>query len=784
MENGKLEDQDSEVEEVNLQIAQLQGLAAELKAGLMGTIQELSVLKQRDGSLEDQMRNYQSDMEEKILGIKNSLNTFKEDLSAALSQIKEINSIHKEMQQGLELLSAQQRKTGIKDSLLIDGPKCFPGQQELSIIQHYFSSLPNGSAQNNATSVTTTSLEQNTGSPQQVWGTSRSSMWQEQRESRDTTDGQDTQENGKRQTAALELLESERVYVSYLSLLLKANITFNGSEAVHVKDKRPFPTSLRFLIQQHVELLHILQERVLKCQWRGIMGDVFMRLTSKESDFLDYYVAYLKELPECLSAINMYSAASLKAASLFEADITGDETRPPLHTLLLQPVQRIPEYLLLLQNLLKQTDAEHPDYYLLLVCIQQFRAFTGQYSHLLQHNEALLLQNRTELRRSAMKQFFRTVDCGVQAEEIGSPFPSSNGLLQHANQAKRSKQRFIEQMQCKRFQDWEAEPRRYDPPDNASLVSFYASEIDPRLKSPVLQSIPETDQEGPTEEQLPRKHLPQGSALANATGHFMLSGGAPSLEGLYEDGESLHNVTLFDNCSSASSDSSVDIAFVRCPKSYGREHYPGGSNSGSREGGFKYTNRGCVSPDEAALMCHRPLQAVQRKSKSLNGLQVDMSIVTDGSGLGDLAHSKGHSPHGSHQHAKVERQSSKGSANHKLQRSMSPLQRLDADSRTTTEQELQRDHDKEPTCQAWLEESRWRGGTEENGQAAFSERSRKQDQKGGFRSSFKKLFKKKSGGDGKDKGNEKSESQAYRDQEPAKTPRVPCLEDADKGTAV
>lgn len=35
----------------------------------------------------------------------------------------------------------------------------------------------------------------------------------------------------KRQRVALELLESERVYVSHLSLLLKANISFNGSEA-------------------------------------------------------------------------------------------------------------------------------------------------------------------------------------------------------------------------------------------------------------------------------------------------------------------------------------------------------------------------------------------------------------------------------------------------------------------------------------------------------------------------------------------------------------------------
>lgn len=54
------------------------------------------------------------------------------------------------------------------------------------------------------------------------------------------------------------------------------------------------------------------------------------------------------------------------------------------------------------QGLLKQTEAEHPDYYLLLVCIQQFRSFTAQYHHLLQHNQELLLHNRKEVKRSGL----------------------------------------------------------------------------------------------------------------------------------------------------------------------------------------------------------------------------------------------------------------------------------------------------------------------------------------------------------------------------------------------
>ncbi|KAG7462819.1 hypothetical protein MATL_G00188750 [Megalops atlanticus] len=783
MENGKPDDQEKDLDEMNLQIAQLQALTAELRSGLVGALEDLSTLKQRDSSLEEKIRGYQSDMEEKILGLRNSLNTFKEDLSAALSQIKEVNGRHRELQQSLELfhmevgrerVSVQQRK-GSKGDFASDGHKFLSSETELSVIQHYFASLPNSSPQRSTTSTQTTSSEQESACHQQQVGQSKSPVWRERRGSAENTEGQLAQENSKRQMAALELLESERVYVSYLSLLLKANITFNGSEAVHLKDKRPFPSSLRFLIQQHLELLHILQERVLKCQWQGIMGDVFMRLTSKESDFLDYYVAYLKELPECLSAVNMYSASSLKAAGLFEGDVIGNENRPPLHMLLLQPVQRIPEYLMLLQNLMKQTDSEHPDYYLLLICIQQFRAFTGQYSHLLQHNEELLLQNRKELKRSAMKQFFKTVDCGVQADEMGSPFPSGKALLQHASQVKRSKQRLLEQMQTKRFPDWEPEPRRYDTADGVTAVPFFTPDMDPRLKSAALQSIPETEQEVGSMEGLPCGRLPPGSsALADAMGEFLMSGEAAGLEGLYEDGDSLHNVSLFDNCSTASSDSSIDIAFVRCPKSHDRDPYAGGGGGGGagRDGGYKFPSRGCVSPDEAGLMRHRPLQAVQRKSKSLNGLQLDSTVVVDSSPA------KGHGSH-----AKLERQPSKGSASRKLQRSVSPPQKLEDEGRAAAEEELRRDHDKDSGGQPWVEQTRWRGGSE-NGQSAFSERSRKQDQKGGFRSSFKKLFKKKSGGDGKDKSNDKSESQTYSDNESMKTPRVTRLGDIDRGTAV
>ncbi|XP_029554526.1 rho guanine nucleotide exchange factor 33 isoform X6 [Salmo trutta] len=794
------------MEEANLEIAQLQSLVAELRTLLQGVLQDMAALQQRDSSLEERAQAHQRDLDDRIMGIRNSLNTFKEDLSSGLTQIKEISSRQKELQEGLEFLQSetgreirpvQQRKSS-KGDCHGEGHECLSNQTEHNVIQHYFASLPSISPHRSIASTQTSNSEQEaaSGLPQRVQ--SKSPVWTESKESRDDTDAQSASENNKRQMAALELLESERVYVSYLSLLLKANITFNSTEDLHTKDKRPFPSSLRFLIQHHLELLHTLQERVLKCQWQGIMGDVFMRLTSKESDFLDFYVSYLKELPECLSVVNMLTTTSLKAAGLFEGDINGDETtRPSLHTLLLQPVQRIPVYLQLLQTLLKQTDAEHPDYYLLLVCIQQVRAFTTQYAHLLQHNKELLLHNRKELKRSAsdpgsdlvfwstMKQFFKNVDCGnvMQANEMGSPYPTSNAILlslspyrEHANQVKRSKQRHLEQIQSRRFQDWESEAHHSDSP-----IPFFSPDTNPRLKPPGLQSIPEMG----SSEQLPGKRLAPGSALSDAQGEFLRPGDPPGLEGLYEDADSsLHNVSLFDHYSSASSDSSVDIAFVRCPKSHQavREVYNSGGSRGSRY--KQLPGRGCVSPGEAQMMQahHRPLQAAQRKSKSLNGLQLDSTVSGD-SGPGHLSdHLRGH---GAHQHAKLERQSSnkyhprssKGQSSNNSP--ISPPQHRAEPERqiAATDKELHNNnHNKDSGSPPWGEEPRWKAVA--NNHTPFSERSRKQE-KGGFRSSFKKLFKKKSGGGEK----EKTDSQNSSDHEAGKTPRVAHL-GIERGTAV
>ncbi|KAK2843812.1 hypothetical protein Q7C36_012027 [Tachysurus vachellii] len=708
MENKKTED--AHVDDPDLHMVQLQDLWAELKAGLRGVVQEISSLQQSNSHLEEKVSECHRDTAEKILSLRNKLNTLQEDTGTALSQISELSIRQKELQTDLNLLRSTQHSGKFsKGEELVEGHASPCSQTQLKLIQHYIASLPNNQILEPGVSDFKTPP--------------KAPLYRERRESRDLTE-QISQDMSQRQAAALGLLESERVYVSYLSLLLKANITYNGCENSNIKDKRLFPSSLRFLIQQHLELLHLLQERVLKSHWQGIMGDVFLRVTSKESDFLDNYVSYLKELPECLSAASLF----LKPVGLLEGDITGDETHPSLHTLLLQPVQRIPEYLRLLQSLLCQTESEHPDYYLLLVCVQHLRSFTSQYSNLLQHNQELLTNSHThnlcthkpdrmthtrkEFSRSSVKQLYK-VDY-----ENSSTYNSTSALtdLSHAQSRKKAAVR--------RYPDWEPESNRFHPD-----ISF-ASDSESRHKSTPsqLHRIPETDR--------------AGSALADAMGSFLP----------YRDGDS--------HCSSRShsTDSSIDIAFVSCSPSLNPDHQSHGRGQSSA-GGVYRPNRGCVSPDSTKI-----LQPVQRKSKSLNGLQLDS--------IDSPAH-----PVRSPIHPRLVRQSS---AKSRL-RNSSPERHHEPNTHTTAEELKQQLH-KDPGPPIW-EEFKWKGVSEEGDHAPLSERSRKEGK--GFRSSFKKLFKKKSGGESKvEKAVEKVEGQSNSELESGRSNRVRQPGDIDRGTAV
>lgn len=49
----------------------------ELREGLHAVLMELSELRQKDNGLEDKLQSHLTEVDDKIMGLKNSLNTFK-----------------------------------------------------------------------------------------------------------------------------------------------------------------------------------------------------------------------------------------------------------------------------------------------------------------------------------------------------------------------------------------------------------------------------------------------------------------------------------------------------------------------------------------------------------------------------------------------------------------------------------------------------------------------------------------------------------------------------------
>ncbi|KAJ3157753.1 hypothetical protein HDU89_000131 [Geranomyces variabilis] len=174
--------------------------------------------------------------------------------------------------------------------------------------------------------------------------------------------------SSKRSKIANEILESERRYVDSLIQLRK---TFfeplmaavgTPSEIIPRKTIQNVFSELPGLINVNTELLKQLENRLEAEPWSssdGFMGDIFLNL----APYLKMYSSYVKNFNNALTLVTE-NMARVPAFAQFIARQNADAELKglPLQSFLILPVQRIPRYKMLLEDLLKQTDQEHPDY--------------------------------------------------------------------------------------------------------------------------------------------------------------------------------------------------------------------------------------------------------------------------------------------------------------------------------------------------------------------------------------------------------------------------------------
>uniref|UniRef100_A0A663N5M6 Rho guanine nucleotide exchange factor 33 n=1 Tax=Athene cunicularia TaxID=194338 RepID=A0A663N5M6_ATHCN len=765
--------------------------SSELKAGFTEAMQELSRIQHGEYALEEKVKSCRCAMEEKVAEMKNSLNTFKEELSDAKSMIEEISAKQEEMQQKIEQLQQEKRRESRKvkakraqkddhgsqtvptplqgspfrsislpEPVLINEDftmQCLPQEKKSrkKSMQLFVIAGAIIETDDSLKPSLTTEGQSKVHLPSTVWKQPKDTKdWGDEYISKEQPErGKDIGQSryssadniicepslaAKRQNIALELLESERKYVINLSLILKIKATLQGPDSKRsTKERSFFPNSLRYLVQQHVDLLHALQERVLSWPRQGILGDIFLKLTNDENNFLDYYVAYLRDLPECISLIHVVILKEIE-----------EEIKSDLYILFFHIVQRIPEYLIHLQNVLKFTEQEHPDYYLLLVCVQRLRIFISHYSLLFQCNEDLLIQKRKKLKKSSLVKLYKGLtsqctsqevsptpsatsirDGGIHSEETIQSFPpapSSGTTTPHLMpQLKKPQSTVMENIQAVKPPDWEIESRKHERPENI-LASSQLTEQELKALTAPLQSIPEMEYEAPPADAVGNTErairtsvelLQDARNFVPSYEEFDYPGEVFTLPGPYED-DAFQNLTLFENCSPASSESSLDICFLR-PVNFTSEPE-------RTDHALQPLPKSCTPVSSSTYkreMFHSKGKQLSRSLKELprNAEGVSTRLYSTRSSSGSRLQQKQERNVQPHMISASSRSS---------QRSYFPPQRGVGEKQSFLEELHAEDNTR--FCQK-----------DDNEQTSFSDHNPRHEPKGGFRSSFRKLFKKK-----------------------------------------
>ena len=171
-------------------------------------------------------------------------------------------------------------------------------------------------------------------------------------------------ESSKRTKVARELLSSERVYLTNLrlvvnTLLQPVKTRAAGAAPVDAKALDGIFLNLEGILAVNSELERSLAERM--AAWNDetcCVGDIFLRLGPYLKMYTHYASRYDAAHEELLELQKENAAFNAWMAKWREEQASG-------HTLgdfLIQPVQRIPRYNLLLSDLIKRTEASHPDY--------------------------------------------------------------------------------------------------------------------------------------------------------------------------------------------------------------------------------------------------------------------------------------------------------------------------------------------------------------------------------------------------------------------------------------
>ncbi|XP_066923136.1 rhoGEF domain-containing protein gxcJ-like isoform X3 [Clytia hemisphaerica] len=218
-------------------------------------------------------------------------------------------------------------------------------------------------------------------------------------------------EKERRETKRLliieEILETEKNYISCLGTLdLVFRSHLKDANIITEKDLNSlFPSHLQDIKQAHALFMEDLEERMNNDDWRGIIGDIFAKMTSASVNLLEMYTMYVNSFPKAISTLSKCTRSSGKFRKFLEDCYENPVVeRLDLPSFLLSPVQRLPRYILLLRELLKYTDEDHPDCYFISQAMKEMESLISSLNSSI--HQSMEFYSASETRRKKMSRQF------------------------------------------------------------------------------------------------------------------------------------------------------------------------------------------------------------------------------------------------------------------------------------------------------------------------------------------------------------------------------------------
>nr|KAG5712903.1 hypothetical protein BaRGS_007500 [Batillaria attramentaria] len=436
------------------QLAMVEAMVQEMKVGFMAALEQLSSMQDGDQGIGRTLESTCQRQDQQITDLSQSLDSLRQEVSALTSNVGKVISTQQSLQDKLSVMQTSQQHLLdelVSTGVLSDKSRTALSQSEISdtvdklpTIDIVLDNVNNHG--NQPDDATNSNSGQNEGDNTGVTAAACKSLSLTQAlaarcqdidvsdsseddlesssprrkhhgDDRQYTMADSSADAAQRRQAVQEIVDSEEEYCAQLWTVVNVYQVplqeghYMSSRHLHVL----FPSPLSELCEQHSQMLHSLQDRLVHWCYAGVVGDVFARMTDSNSNLLGLYQEYVESLPASISFLRRQLAQSRSFRAFVKAQReTNGET--DLLSLLISPLQRIPKYMLQLQQVLRHTHEDHPDHFNLQASLCKLQDFVERFNHDITHTTQAIALDLQHLQ--AHGSSFRSSASGSSCEVL------------------------------------------------------------------------------------------------------------------------------------------------------------------------------------------------------------------------------------------------------------------------------------------------------------------------------------------------------------------------------